>query len=302
MASKESWSTRIRHDSDATFQEWRDEAITKLGLMVAAGHLAADETNITPGAGARPGTNTEQGYAVYHLNDAMHATAPVYIRFAFRTENGTTTPGIRVQVGTSTNGSGVLGGTALSQSTRTMHSPNTGAQITDTARDSWMCCRPGVFWWSNKSGSSNFDGFFAVCRTVDADGDPDARGVIIVWGNSTGSNNQTQALQFPSAFAWTVQSTLGLTALAINPQMSTASTLVSGDTQAYLGWTICPEVAPVVGVIGVIGNELAANNTFTVTPVGSTARTYISLKAEAGPFGAVAPTTSGGLRYCGIWE
>ena len=72
-----SWSTRLRHDSAATYQEWRDEFITKLGLLVTGAVLAADETNITPGAGALPGLNTEGGYAVYHLADSLHGTEPV---------------------------------------------------------------------------------------------------------------------------------------------------------------------------------------------------------------------------------
>jgi hypothetical protein len=301
MASKETWSTRVRHDSDAEFRLWRDEAITKLGLMVAAGNLAADETNITPGAGTRPAVNTEGGYHVFHLNDAMHATAPVYIRWGFGTENGANTPRLRVRVGTSTNGSGVLGGTALSQDVD-MHSPNTGSgQTSNTLRDSFMCCLPGFFGWSNKGGAAEFDGFFQVSRTVDANGDPDARGVIITWGNATGSNCKTQALQVPGPFAWTAQSTNANTALGFNPQCAVSST-VGTDTQAYLGWTVCPEMAPVVGVCGVLAAELAANNQFPFIPVGVTSRTYLSLKAEAGPFGPIQNSASGGIRYCMLWE
>lgn len=297
----ETWSTRVRHDSDSEWQLWRDEVITKLGLMVAGGNLAADETNITAGVGARPGTNTEGGYAVYHLDDAMHATAPVYIRFGFRTMNGLNTPGIRVQVGTSTNGSGVLGGTALSTGTTEMHSANTGSgQTSNTARDSFMSCAPGFFGFSNKDGASEFDGFFQVSRTVDADGDIDARGVICSWGGSS-SFGRTQALQFSPAAAYTFQTNVGAAALGFNPQASSTS-VVGSDTQAFLAWTPVPEMAPVVGVCGVIAAELAKNNTFTFTPVGATPRTYLSLKDIAGAFGPLASAATGGMRYCMLWE
>ena len=168
-------TTRVRHDSDPTYQEWRDEFITRLGVLVTAGVLAADETNITPAAGSRPAINTEQGYAVYHLADSLHASAPVYIRFGFGTNTSTTGPRIQVTTGTSTNGSGVLGGTALS-TIASIHGNAT--QTTDTTRSSYWCALPGYFGVSWKQGASGTEGCFIICRTADSSGAPTATGSL----------------------------------------------------------------------------------------------------------------------------
>lgn len=290
-----SWSSRVRHDSDATFQEWRDEVITKLGIAVTAGTLAADETNITPGAGARPGVNTEQGYAVYHIADSLHGTAPIYIRFGFGTGTGTTTPRLQATTGTSTNGSGVLGGTALS----TIANFGSGAaQTTDTARQSYLCVNAGFLGidWKLGSGSNHT---FWICRTCDSDGTPTVTGAIAHWGigNST-TITKRQAFRYAaSAAAYTSQSNIVNAALGIVPQTPTSSA-VGSDIQVYLGWTITPRVTPLFGICGVFASELVPGGTFTATLVGSTPRTYLTMSTQSGPFGP----DSGTVIMAMLWE
>lgn len=301
------WSTRVRHDSDATYQEWRDEFITKLGVLVTGGKLAADETNITPGAGARPGTNTEQGYAVYHLNDSLHGTAPIYIRFGFGTgSSGATLPRMQATVGTSTNGSGVLGGTALA--TITTFSQQTTGQTGDTARVSYFCCVDGflgISWkWANSATSGTPAGLFIINRSCDATGAITATGALAVWGSGgTGSLNKTQAFRFPStAVAYTAKTTLPDTALGIMPQAQT-STLIGSDIQVMLGWMITPTVTPMFGCCGVLNTEVPDGTSFSTTLVGSSARTYIGLVNYHGPFGPIdASTAAGGLKFAMLWE
>ena len=296
----QSWSTRVRHDSDATWQEWRDELITKLGLLVAAGVLAADETNITPAAGARAGVNTEAGYAVYHLSDSLHATAPVYFRFGLGTGQTTTTPRIQITVGTSTNGSGVLGGTALSAIT-SIH--GNAAQITDTARQSYMCCVAGFFGLDWKTGSGANAGMFFFCRTCDNDGAITATGGLARWGigNSTQLSNCQAYRYAATAAAYTASgNNTVLAALAICPQ-SPAGSQVGSDIQVFLGWTITPRVAPLFGVCGVFSSELVPGGTFSATLVGTTARTFLTTATTGGPF---SPNTAapGYLTTAILWE
>lgn len=298
--STQSWSSRLRHDSDATYQEWRDEFITKLGLLVASGDLAADETNITPGAGARPGTNTEQGYAVYHLDDSLHGTAPIYIRFGFGTGSGATSPRLQVTVGTSTNGSGVLGGTALS----TIASVNGNlAQTGDTARQSYMCATAGFFGFDWKVGSAPSEGAFFICRTCDTAGAPTATGAIAHWGlGTTNTLTKRQAFRYAAtAAAYTALTSIVDGALGMNPQAPLATT-VGSDVQMMLGWTITPRVAPLFGVCGVNPAELAPGGTFSATTVGASARTFLTMATTAGPFGPISAAATGGLCIAMLWE
>lgn len=295
-----SWSSRVRHDSDATYQEWRDEFITKLGLMVAGGVLAADETNITPGAGARPGASTEQGYAVYHLADSLHGTSPVYIRFGLGTHLGTTAPRIQVTTGTSTNGSGVLGGTALSTIANVSGS---GVQTTDTARQSYMCCVSGFLGFSWKVGAGSSESGFFVCRTCDNDGAPTSLGSLAHWGTgATGSITKRQAFRYTAtAAAYTAQTAVDTGMLGFSPQAPT-NTTVGSDIQVFLGWTITPRAAPLFGVCGVYAGELAVGGTFSATLVGTTARTYLTMGGASGPFGPVSIGSTGGLNTAMLWE
>jgi len=58
-----------------------------------------------------------------------------------------------------------------------------------------------------------------------------------------------------------------------------------------------PETVPLFGVAGVLSGEVNIGNTFSFTPVGSTARTFITLPNEAGGFGP-----DGLLNTAMLWE
>lgn len=299
MSTNETWVSRLRHDSDAMYQEWRDELITKLNLLTL---LVADETNITPGAGARPASSSEGGYAVYHLNDPLHGTAPIYIRFGFGSQSSNTNPSLRVTVGTSTNGSGVLGGTALS----TIGTINgNAADLTDSGRASFLSCVDGFFGMSWKQGISIREGSFFLMRTVDSGGAPTATGAIARWGAGTASQfGKHQAFRFASpAAAYTAQTSSLESAMFGFFPTAQPSSAVGADLQAAVGYTVTPRAEPIVGVIGVIPGEIPNGTTFTCTPIGTTARTYIALTNAAGPFGPGTPGIVDGMpKFAMLWE
>lgn len=298
-----SFSSRVRHDDDATYREWRDEFITAMAALVAGGHLAADETNITPGAGSRPGTGTEQGYAVYHINDSLHGTAPVYLRFGFGTHTGSTSPRIQVTHGTSTNGSGVLGGTALS-TIQSIHSSS--AQTTDTARQSYFCSLPGFLGINWKLGASTSEGGFFFCRSCDADGVPTVTGGMIHCGQGqSGEYAKRQSFRYAAAAAaYTAHFSsegAGPGMLGFLPQ-ALSTTQVGSDIQVALGWMVTPRVQPLFGICGVLDSELNVGGTFSVALVGASARTFITVGRPFGGFGPIAPGVNGGLTCAMLWE
>lgn len=291
----QAWTTRIRDDSDATYQEWRDELVLK---FVAAG-LGVDETNITAGAGSKPGVNTEGHYAVYHLADSLHGTAPIYIRVSFGTGANASEPRLAFTVGTSTNGSGTLGGTALTTTRFVM--AGGGNQATDTARPSYLCVTDGFCGLYYKHGSGTAVASFFVARTVDTGGAISNLGAMVVWGSSSALAIATQALRFPAtAIAYTARTVLPQTQLGFSPQIP-SSTSVGSDIQAFLAWTISPQMSPLVGICGVLDGEVSLGTTFAMTPIGVTSRTYIALATTAGPFGA---DTAGGAnpKFGMLWE
>ena len=293
-----SWSTRVRHDSDATYQEWRDEFITQLGTLSAK--LTASDTNITPAVGARPGTSTEGGYAVYYLNDSIHATSPIYIRFGFGTSGTATHPRIQMTVGTTTNGSGVLGGTCLS----TIDTINGGAaQTSDTVRQSYFCATDGFLGLSWKNGASATEGSAFVCRTVSTAAAISSTGGLAVWGGgSLAQLSRTQAFRYiATAAAYTARTTQVQMAVCLSPQ-APASSIIGTDLQVFVAWMMTPAAAPVIGICGIVDGEIAAGNTFTATLVGSTSHTYIKLSSTAGPLGPATLGTVGMPGAAMLWE
>lgn len=294
----QSWSTRIRHDSDATFREWGLEFNTKLA---AAGLVqTADTGQINWTTVLRPGAGVDAGYEVWRFNDALQATAPIFFRIAYGTFGDATAPRMRFTVGTGSNGSGTITGTALTIQ-RDVHQDS--GQVTDVARQSYLCVVAGFFGFNWKAGSGPTEASFFICRTCDSNGAPTAVGAMVHWGiGNSGAITARQSLRFAApAQAFTAQTLVAAGALGMNPQCPTSSQ--SGtDIQVFLGWTITPTAIPLFGVCGVLRSELNTGGTFQATLVGSTPRTYITLNDPAGPFGQVTVASDGGLNIAMLWE
>lgn len=292
-----SWSSRVRHDSDAMYWEWRDEFITKLGLLVSGGVLAADETNITPGAGARASTNAEQGYAVYHISDSLHGTAPIYIRFGFGTGSNASCPRIRITVGTSTNGSGVIGGTATTGAMVGTYE-GAGAQTSDTVRTSYMSGAAGFFGFNWKIGySTTPEGYLFICRTCDGDGVPDVNGALVVCFGTGGSSKISQALRFAAtAAAYTQQTGMDL---AYFPQKKNG--LIGSDVRIGVVWSIIPQPTPMFGLCVIRTTDFSQGTTFSAAMVGSTPRTFIAL-SNTGLTPIGSSQDDGGTALAFLWE
>lgn len=296
----QSWSTRIRHDTDATFREWGLEFNTKLA---AAGLVqTADTGQINWATVTLPTAGNDGGYEIWKLNDSLFATAPVYFKIVYGTNSGgANIPRLRFQVGTATDGAGTLSGTASS----TLRDTNTQAnQTTDTARQSYLCVTEGFFGFAWKTGAASTEAAFFFCRTVNGAGAITVTGGIAIWGvSSTNQLNATQAYRFAApAAAYTARLSPSSQMLGFSPQ-APISTQVGADIQAMVGWTLTPQVVPLVGVCGVLHDEVSAGSTFTTTLVGTSARTYIGLTPEVGPFGPGSPVAASGQpKFAMLWE
>jgi hypothetical protein len=288
----QAWSTRIRHDSDANFREWGLEISTKLA---AAGLVqAADTGQVNWATVTRTGVNTNAGYEIWRFDDAMQATAPIFLRVDYGTGSNANGPRIQITVGTGSNGSGTITGTALTSAQNVANS--NGAQTSDTARNSYMCHAEGFFGFNWKVGSALVtESVFFICRTSDPDGTPNEVGALVVWAN--GSARASQALRFEAtAQAFTVKTTVAAMQLTILPQ-TPSSTAIDADLQAMVVYTITPRVTPVPGICGIIDAEFPVGNTFTATLVGSTSRTYLALSPNI-----LIMEPQGVLKTAMLWE
>jgi hypothetical protein len=292
----QSWSTRIRHDSDAVFREWGLEFSTKLGLVGLV--QTADTGQINWTTVVRAGANADAGYEIWRMNDTEQTPYPIFFKITYGTANGVSAPRIRFQVGRGSDGAGALTGTFVS-STELMHSNAATAQTADTTRQSYMSCVRGWFGVVWKVGAIN--GCFLFNRECDTSGVSSGPGYFVHWGSSNQAS-WTRRLSVNWNDATSIASTTGVDGqICLNP-LSRAVSTVGADIQGYTAFAPFPRVKGMFGVMGVISTELAIGGTFTYTPVGVTPRTYITLPGECGPAGSLTALGSGGLCMAMIWE
>lgn len=260
-------SSRVRHDSDATFREWGLEFKTKLlavGLVQTADTGQIDWTTVT-----RPATNTEGGFETYRFADASQSGAPIFIRFGYGTGSGTTTPRIQWTVGTGTNGSGTITGTAPF-TVGSLFSG--GAETTDTLRNSYFCHADSALTIVWKVGA-NVQFVAVIQRTVDSSGAGDTVGAMVL--NLANSFLTTACMKFSGTQVITAKKNAVVDCQICHwPQSPTAS-LTGSDQQAATSFGIYPRVQPHIGCVGVINSEFVGGTTFSDTPVGTTPHTYV---------------------------
>jgi hypothetical protein len=281
------------------FREWGSEFSGKLAAVGLT--QTADTGQIDWVTVVRAGVNANAGYEIWRFNDTAHATAPIFMRIDYGTGGSANTPRMQITVGTGSSGAGVITGTAISVATTC--TPPAAATV-DTARQSFMCYvagTTGFFGFCWKIDYTSTDAGFLLARTVDAAGAATVTGGIAAWGGSAGNLTLTQAFRYAAtAIAYPSQTAIGQQALCLSPQARSSST-VGADTQAFLCYTVAPQVTPLIGMCGVLDAEISAGSTFTATLVGSSPRTYIGLTGDMGPSSGVS-IANNGPKYAMLWE
>ena len=300
-----SFSTRVRHDSDAAFREWGlelSDALTAVGAPKTADTGQIDWSTVT-----RAGLNSEAGYEIRYLNDGLHGTTPIYFRLGFGTGGATDRLRIELQVGEGSNGSGSL--TGLSTANLNVTTSSGVSYTDDTAYPSYISFAKGclsVLWKIGKVATAYAPFGFHIARPFLNSGAIGSQGARL-WVHN-GSSTTSQPPRFtdydkvngawstlrsdygPGIMIWTNQNT----AQAANPsgdlEMSVAHIHVDRTRPCYIG-----------GIGGVGTNQY---QTFTTTPVGATSVTYLILPPALGACGG---TNSGGVyttsvNLCIPWE
>lgn len=281
-------STRLRHDSDATFREWGLEFSTFLSTIGLV--QTADTGQINWASVTRPGTNTNAGYEIWRFNDALQATAPIYIRFDYGTHSNANAPRIQLTVGVGTNGAGVITA-AGSWTTDSLN--GSSASTTDVARNSYFCYDGGTLGFFWKAGVTARAGL-CITRTVDASGAYTGVGAMIV--ECASNLLRTACMDFSAGTITTKRTTAASAQLCHWPQ-SPSTSLVGSDWQVACPYGVYSRFLPHIGFVGCLPSEFTAAVTFTATMVGSTPHTYL-----AAPDDDTHLDSNGSLKMAIIWE
>lgn len=291
----QSWNTVITHTNDAQFRAWGSELSAKLlalGLVQTADTGQINWVTVT-----RPGTNTAAGYEIWRFNDSLQGSAPIFFKLEYGTGNAANTPAVWLTVGTGSNGSGTITGTAT---TRVQSSVNSTATNTVANYPSYACAVDGFLGVSTKvgaAGTSRGYAGFIICRTCDATGAPTTTGFVVYTSPSTLGTNNPAAIQAIRTASTAVAFTATTAAFASGIVHNVISSVDGSDTQAYLHWMPTPKVLPVVGVCTMVQTEATLGTSFSTALVGSTPRTYISIEISIGQGGPAASNQSICMLY-----
>jgi hypothetical protein len=264
------------HTTDAGFRVWGLAVSTMLqatGLVKTSDTGQVDWTTVT-----KPGAGALGGYEIYRFDDALQATAPIFIRLEYKSASASATrPALWMQVGVATNGAGTMVGTTSTLLDVTTN-PNTPS--TSTIYSSFACAKDGYLGACIGAGATNNQFFLGVERFRDAAGVMLAEGVAI-YNMATAGTYRTQA---PALWGPT-------TYYCFVPGNKTVAA-VGTELQVFRHyWIPVERVRCTIGFCTHMQTEISALSEFSVALITGDSHTYLALSQFANTASVSASTS-----------
>lgn len=294
----QTWVSAIAHTTDADFRAWGSELSTKLAAAGLVQHTDTGQINWT--TVARPGASTAGGFEIWRFNDALQGTAPIFMKVEYGTGTNAAYPQMWLTVGTATNGSGTLTGTAVT-------SRNTICFTGSCSVGNWasyLCVAEGHVGLAFKVGAtanaSGGHGFFVIARTTDTSGAPTADGFVTFFG-SLDANTRVKSQPVRSAAtaaAYTLHDVYSIVPGAV------VGSLVGSDIQVFPVLSFSPRVFIMPTLAVALLSEIPAGTQFVVAMVGATGRTFLSVGGgnRATLIGSAGPGNLASYGFAMLWE
>lgn len=174
--------TQPTQTTDAQFRAWGSSVGTTLASLGLVRTSDTGQINwatvLTPS-----GANQSRGYEIFRFDDALQATAPVYIKLEYGAGSVSAGyPGMWITVGTGTDGAGNLTGQISLR-----FGLNAGGSTASNYSSRYACSsnRLAVIFWQSSAGAYNMG--FSVERSHASDGNDTADGILITVQYQTGS-------------------------------------------------------------------------------------------------------------------
>ena len=284
-----STNTVIAHTSDATFQAWVQEVYTNLVTNCGLTQTTDTGQMAVPCASSRPGTNTAAGYYVFKFNDTLQSTSPIFIKLEFGTGTSASNPQMWITIGSGSNGSGTINGTA---GTRVACGPGAALLSTVTNYVSRYCYNTtqgflGMVFKIGGISTSNDTVFgFFVFRSVNSAGNATADSVMLLTNSSsatgTSSSGNMQVISYNLSAAYLNSNPIAVsTGWGYVPFGSTGTLEgTAGQIFPVFQWAGSSSV-PGYGVTNALAlclqSEINIGSTVTVTVLGSVSLTYVNV-------------------------
>lgn len=254
--------------NDAEFRAWAQaihDVLTASGLT-----QTADAGQINIATALRPAINAFAGYEVWRFNDALQATAPLFVKLRYGISGIATRTSLEVTVGKGSDGNGTLTGVMWGPFLAQRTGAQAGAMTTFASYgDSALALAYNV--------GLALPVIFVLERVRDDNGDPTGEGVFI---GSYGTANfvpQWASIAYDGTYSEVVA----------QPAMLTPA---GGGGTLYKGETLASPLYPLIGyarhpsraVVSQRDADAAPAQVFTV-PIDGVARTFrcVGLAAQA---------------------
>lgn len=274
-------STVTATNSASTDAEFRALVVELQTQFAAIGLVqAADSGQIDSATVLKPSSNGVAGYEIWKFNDALQATAPVFLKIEYGFL-GANIFQLWLTVGTGSDGAGTLTGTV---STRVQCSTAFSSTFSARVCTNYLCYKDGFLGLIHKfgfQGSAASQNGFAVCRTCDGTGAWTGDGCVIYTRQRatsalTAGVPVLQALRFAAPASAYPSTASGGFCIAPHSR----GDAIGADVPIFLHWMPVPEMVPVLGLCSHLSSTFALG-TFSATLVGSTARTYFTVASNS---------------------
>lgn len=181
--------------------------------------------------------NTAQGFEVYRLNDALHATAPVFFKIEYGSSSTAATPTIWLTVGKGADGSGNITSVILArQQVVYLNSGSTNGYNCYFGNGDGSCLIMSLFPTSPGVGAPG--SYVAVERSRDSNGNPTAVGVFWQYSGWSNSSDYCEAVDYNTA----QKNTLTCGCINIPFNLDTNVSLSNGvSSPVFTGFVVTPE-------------------------------------------------------------
>lgn len=275
---------------DATYRAWAQgihDCLAGAGLVQTAdtGQINLATTPRPPSGGS------DVGYEIWRFNDALQATAPIFLRVGYTAVGSTppANPALDVTVGKGSNGAGAITGVLLPEKLVSRAQPLAANSLT------WASHSDGSLGLATSVGVNTTSPFhFMLERTRDDDGTSTSLGILA----SYIVNGASAVEWFATSYDGSIPAEAATTATPALVR-TTAVSLVDGENVAV---PIHPIIGyarnPVLGAVIINNTDAGGNVAFPLTMYGQQ-HTYRSVGFTAiAPRGQTASPVHGlALRY-----
>jgi hypothetical protein len=278
------WSSKCEVDSAADFNALFVGIYN--ALVGTNGWVQTADTtqiNLSTNSSFPSTTNQSIGWQMWHMNDSLEASYPVFMKIEFGSGSGATYPAIWITLGTGSDGSGNVTGIFMARTQIVVNGAGS------SSASNFVCVKPNCLLIRLGQGSTTYQLAFVVERNHSSAGVDTTDGCLVLWqsgSSSIGSWYVPFAGGGPTSYAkW-----------SCNPAPSGSGSL-SPNINAYPVRAWNPgESVPFQMVAGFINGDLAVNSTFSITAWDGVARTYIT---DAG--GVISISVNAATAYA-LWE